>query len=95
MEPDPQEREHFFDKPGSVRLVLRLLYSACALVFLLDFVSLGQRLLGFHELRHAETWWEGLPGFYAIYGFVACVLLVLIAKEMRKVLMRKEDFYDR
>jgi hypothetical protein len=34
-----------------------------------------------------------LLGFY-IYGFVACVVLVVIAKEMRKVLMRKEDYYD-
>ena len=33
-------------------------------------------------------------GFYAVYGFVACVLLVLLAKEMRKVLIRKEDYYD-
>ena len=33
-------------------------------------------------------------GFYAGYGFVACVLLVLIAKEMRKLLMRREDYYD-
>jgi hypothetical protein len=38
--------------------------------------------------------WENLPAFYAVYGFVACVLLVLIAKEMRKVIMRKEDYYD-
>jgi len=38
--------------------------------------------------------WEALPGFYALFGFVACVVLVLIAKEMRKVLMRDEDYYD-
>jgi hypothetical protein len=33
-------------------------------------------------------------GFYSVYGFVACVLLVLLAKEMRKLLIRKEDYYD-
>jgi len=38
---------------------------------------------------------EALWGFYAIYGFVACVVLVLLAKEMRKILMRDEDYYDR
>ena len=37
---------------------------------------------------------EGWFGFYAIYGFVACVLLVLTATQMRKVLMRREDYYD-
>jgi hypothetical protein len=82
-------------EPKNVRIVLRLLFTACAAVFLLDIVDLVLPLLGLHELRHAETPWEGLPGFYAIYGFVACVLLVLAAKEMRKVLMRDEDYYDR
>ena len=79
----------------NVRLILRLLFTACALVFLLDIVDLFLPLFGAHELRHAERSWEGLPGFYAIYGFVACVLLVLAAKELRKFLMRKEDYYDR
>ena len=34
-------------------------------------------------------------GFYGIFGFVACVALVLIAKQLRRVLMRPEDYYDR
>jgi hypothetical protein len=36
-----------------------------------------------------------LFGFYALYGFVACVLLVLLAAEMRKLVMRDEDYYER
>ena len=32
-------------------------------------------------------------GFYPIYGFVACVLLVLTAKVMRLVLKRDESYY--
>ena len=38
---------------------------------------------------------EGWFGFYAIYGFIACVLLVLIATQLRKILMRAEDYHDR
>ena len=38
--------------------------------------------------------WEALFGFYGIYGFVACVILVLLAKEMRRILMRREDYYE-
>jgi len=34
-------------------------------------------------------------GFYSLYGFVACVILVLLAKEMRKLVMRDEDYYER
>ena len=37
---------------------------------------------------------EKIPGFYAFYGFIGCVVLVLLATAMRKVLMRDEDYYD-
>ena len=37
----------------------------------------------------------GLFGFYAFFGFIACVALVLIAKQLRRVLLRREDYYDR
>ena len=78
------DKQHFFDKPGNVKRTLRIFYGVCAALFVADFV--------FH--RHAERALEGFWGFYAIYGFVACVLLVLMAKEMRKVLMRGHDYYD-
>ncbi|HIF05849.1 MAG TPA: hypothetical protein EYQ64_02555 [Gemmatimonadetes bacterium] len=35
-----------------------------------------------------------IPAFYPVYGFVGIVALVFIAKQMRKVLMRPEDYYD-
>ena len=95
MERGHREKKHFFDKPENVRRTLRTLYGVCGFVFLLDVVDIVLRLLDAGDLRHAERSWEGLPGFYPVYGFVACVALVLIAKELRKVLMREEDFYDR
>ncbi|MDA0998474.1 MAG: hypothetical protein O2944_09740 [Proteobacteria bacterium] len=44
--------------------------------------------------RHIDHPWEVLFGFYGVYGFGACVILVLLAKELRKLIMRKEDYYD-
>ena len=79
-----KDKQHMFDNPRNVSRLLLGFYIICAILFVLDFVL--------H--RHISHSWENLPGFYAIYGFVACVLLVLIAKEIRKVLMRKEDYYD-
>ena len=38
---------------------------------------------------HFQEWF----GFDAIYGFVACVGLVLAAKGLRVLLMRDEDYY--
>ena len=37
---------------------------------------------------------DTIPTFYAIYGFVGCVILVLVAKEMRKAVMRSESYYE-
>lgn len=33
------------------------------------------------------------PGSYALYGFVACVLLVLLGRVLRRLVMRDEDYY--
>ena len=95
MARDRSERRHLFDDPGNVRFVLRLLYAICIALMLVDVVDLALRLLGAGALRHTERAWEGFAGFYPVYGWVGCVALVLIAKLLRKVVMRREDFYDR
>ena len=79
-----QEKRHLFDDPANVRRLLYGFYAVCAVLLVLDLV---------HH-RHVVHAWESLFGFYALFGFVACVALVLIAKEMRKLLMRDEDYYD-
>ncbi len=45
--------------------------------------------------KHGPFAIEHIYGFYGIFGFVACVALVLIAKQLRRVLMRPENYYDR
>ncbi|MDB3945384.1 hypothetical protein N9444_05665 [Gammaproteobacteria bacterium] len=79
------DKVHIFDKPQNVRRVLWALVAVCIVTIGADFV--------YH--RHIVHPWEGVWGFYAFYGFVACVVLVLVAKEMRKLLMRAEDYYNR
>ncbi len=78
------EPQDFFDKPENIKKILKVFYVICGLLVAIDFVV--------H--RHVYHDWENIPAFYAIYGFIGCVVLVLIAKEMRKVLMRGEDYYD-
>ena len=77
-------KRYLFDNPRNVRLVVRGLIAVCVILVGLDLVL--------H--RHVAHPWEGVFAFYAVYGFVACVLLVLLAKEMRKLLMRDEDYYE-
>ena len=92
---ETDERTHFFDDPRNVRRFLRVFYALCLIIVLLDPLGLLLHSLGLGDLRHAERSWEGFPGFYAAFGFVACVLLVLVAKKLRGVLMRDEDYYER
>jgi short subunit fatty acids transporter len=36
---------------------------------------------------------ERVPGFWALFGFAGCALIVLIAKGAGKYLLRREDYY--
>ncbi len=74
----------WLDQPESIRKLLYLLAAICALLFMADFVV----------DRHVVHPWEALTGFFAVFGFAACVVLVLLAKEMRKTVMRREDYYE-
>jgi len=77
-------KKHLFDDPRNVERLLKGFYVICILLIIADFII--------H--RHTTMEWEKIPAFYAIYGFIACVVLVIIAKWMRKVIMRKENYYD-
>jgi len=67
-----------------VRKVFYGLIGLCALSVLADL---------FYE-KHVHYVAEMLIGAYGIFGFASAVGLVLAAKELRKLLMRDEDYYD-
>lgn len=79
-----RQRRYLFDEPRNVRRVVRGLVALCIVLIGLDLIL--------H--RHVVHPWEDVFGFYALYGFVACVLLVLLAKELRTLLKRDECYYD-
>lgn len=79
------EKKHLFDKPENVKRLLIIFFSSVILLFFLDF--------SVH--KHAHFPWEEWPVFYAIFGFVACVLLVLVSRFiLRPLVKRKEDYYE-
>ena len=43
---------------------------------------------------HGEFEVEHFYGFFAVYGFISYVFLIFAAKILRKIVMRKEDYYD-
>lgn len=76
---------NWLDQPANVTRLYRGLWVLGTLLLAADLMV--------H--RHAEIAFDGGFGFYGIYGFAACVALVLAAKLLRRGVMRPEDYYDR
>lgn len=45
--------------------------------------------------KHGKFAIEHLYGFYGIYSALACVVAVLVARVLRGLVKRPEDYYDR
>ena len=86
---NPEEKKYFLDNQRNVRKLIAAFFASCVLLIAVDLFF--HRHLSFSDDKFL---FESYFGFYGIYGFVACVLLMIVAKELRKVLMRKEDYYD-
>ena len=79
------EKSYWLDKPANVDKLVRGFYLLCAAILACDvFVP-----------KHGKFMVEYAFGFYGVFGCGACVALVLIAKQLRRILMRPEDYYDR
>ena len=81
----PDGRRYWLDDMRNVDKLVYGLYAICAGLLLIDI------LVPKHGPFAIEHW----LGFYGVYGFVACVGLVLAARALRVILMRPEDYYDR
>jgi hypothetical protein len=82
--PKPDEPRRWLEHPRAAAVTYRALVVVCAALAALDFT--------YH--KHVHYGFEDWYGFYGAYGFIACVSLVLVAKELRKVVKRDEDYYD-
>ncbi len=81
---NPEETAYWLDQPKNVSLIVWTLVAVCVVLFFIDAF--------YHKHPHFKI--EELFGFYGVYGFFVCVALVLIAKWLRTVLMRPEDYYE-
>lgn len=53
-------------------------------------------LLGFvFPNAHAHFWWQKIPIFDAVFGFIGCIAIIVISKALgHGWLQKKEDYYD-
>ena len=81
---DPNSR-HWLDSSRNITFLVRLMAVICALLIILDF------FVERHGYFYAEHWY----GFYGIFGFATYCLIVLSAKQLRLLLKRQSDYYER
>ena len=62
-----------------------ILVGVCAVLLAFEFVA----------DRYGPFDVEHLFGFYAIFGFVASLVVVLLTRLLRPLVARREDYYDR
>jgi hypothetical protein len=62
---------------------------ALALLVLLDAIP------GLVDKEHAHSKAEHFPAFWAVFGFVGCVLIIVLSKWFGHAgIMQREDYYD-
>lgn len=80
-----ENKTYWLDRPQNVRKIYLGLW----------LFGLAWVIPDFFLHKHEDVEFAAWLGYYAFYGFVACVALVLTAKGLRRILMRAEDYYDR
>lgn len=78
---------HFIGSPENSRTLKKIGYIALVLTFMSDFMV---------SRHHAHYFWDKLPGWGAFYGFVSCVVIIIVSKFIghQGGIMKKEDYYD-
>lgn len=84
------------DDPQTIRKLWRGFAAALLVLVLLDPKLLELVHLKHHDPEHhAYFIVDGWPGFYVIFGFVTCWIMVMASKlAIGKLLMRPDTYYE-
>lgn len=77
-------QEHWLDNPKNVRKLWNGFLLTLALTVIIG------ALVDLHPHFAIERW----PGFYAIYGFLTCLVMIVVAKGLGLLLKRPDTYYD-
>ena len=66
-----------------------VIFASCGVLALVALIDV------FVDKHHAHTKIEHVPAFWSVFGFVACVLIVILSKAFGHAgIMTREDYYD-
>ncbi len=70
-----------------LKAVVRICFGILALLIIADALLVNKEA--------AHTGIEHLPGFWSIFGFIACVLIIILSKWYGHAgIMTREDYYE-
>ncbi len=70
-----------------LKLVIRVCFAVLAILIAIDALGVDK--------EHAHTRIEHLPAFWAVFGFLGCVIIILASKWFGHTgIMTREDYYD-
>ncbi|PKQ08472.1 MAG: hypothetical protein CVT73_07085 [Alphaproteobacteria bacterium HGW-Alphaproteobacteria-12] len=81
-------------------LLARLLWgidrpqNAMRLFYALAIVCVGLGLADFAYHKHTEFPIEQFPAIYGLFGFTVYVIVIFLAKGLRPIVRRREDYYE-
>ncbi|MEK6590548.1 MAG: hypothetical protein AABZ11_07695 [Nitrospinota bacterium] len=76
----------FVDSIKNMNELRRPFYIILVLVVLSDF---------FVHREHVAFFWDHIPGWSALYGFISCIVIILVSKFIgHEWLLKEEDYYD-
>jgi membrane protease YdiL (CAAX protease family) len=79
------KQDHWLDNPKNVQKLWR------GFLLTLVLTVVAGALVDLHPHFPIEGWF----GFYAGYGFVTCLLMIIVAKGLGLLLKRPDNYYDR
>jgi hypothetical protein len=77
-------RGHWLDEPRNVRLLWRVFLAVLALTVLAELAV----------TLHPHFGVDSLFGFHALYGFLACLAMIVVAKALGVLLRRPDRYYE-
>ena len=80
----PEINDHWLVRPTTIRWIWRISIVVLALTVLAQLVF---PVKGYFAV-------DGWLGFGAVYGFLACVVMVIVAKGLGLFLKRDQHYYD-
>ena len=85
MPPQASGDNHWLVRPSSIRLLWKIFIAILA-------ATIGVQFLSGTDGHFVVDGWVG---FGAVFGFLSCLIMVLVAKGLGYVLKRPEDYYAR